>query len=66
MSEKEGTEDEVAEENGFVTIAPENDVAGKAPTLDEDTNAPEDTGCEFFSIIATGEGDPELLLMDDE
>ena len=64
MSENEGTED--VEENGFVTIVPENDVAGKAPTLDEDTNAPEDTGCEFFNIIATGEGDPELLLVDDE
>ena len=47
-------------------MAPENVVSGNVPTLGDETKFPDDTGCEFLSIIATGDGEPELVLIDDE
>ena len=65
-NENEATDDEEVEEDVWFTRAPGNVVSGNVPTLGDETKFPDDTGCEFLSIIATGDGEPELVLIDDE
>ena len=62
----EAMEDEDAEEEVWATNDPAIVVPPNTAWLGEDTKAPDETGCEFLSNIATGEGDPELLLIEDE
>ena len=65
-NENEADADDNVEEGVGVIRGPTNVVPENPLELGDDTNEPDDTGWEFLSIMATGEGDPELLFTDDE